>query len=380
MAFNDPKGYYAVLGVSANAEVEEIKIAFRARAKRLHPDTNTRPGAAEQFRLLNEAYRVLRDPERRRRYHARGEKPEPPPQQPPPPPRPEAKRPEPPPRPSPPPKSGFSACRACGTLSAQPRIAIFHVVEGRPFKPERRTVSGVYCPRCAADAAVDASLRTWVRGMTALPKGPVWAFAALWRNLKGGDRPVEANARMLLAQARAFLGKGEVDLARATIVQALPFAAETEFRHEAETLLASLGGAAAARALKSRWPRFGRALWLQLLPFVLVIAIFAGAMALSLGRGTSEALPAAKVPAGPPPPPAKALVALPEGPSSPLPVMATVRDRVALRGSPSAHGAMLARLAKGTRVTMTALVPGEDWVQVRLADGRLGFVSLADLK
>ena len=78
--------------------------------------------------------------------------------------------------------------------------------------------------------------------------------------------------------------------------------------YEAETLLASLGGAAAARALKSRWPRFGRALWLQLLPFVLVIAIFAGAMALSLGRGTSEALPAAKVPAGPPPPPAKALV------------------------------------------------------------------------
>lgn len=371
MAFSDPKGYYAVLGVSADADGEAIKIAFRARAKRLHPDANRAPDAEAQFRLLNEAYRVLRDPERRRRYHGRADAPEAKPQYQPPP-RPEPPRADPPPR-TETPKSGFSACRVCGTLSAQPRVVVFHSVEGRPFRPERRTVAGVFCPRCAAGAAVEASLATWVKGMVAIPQGPLWSLAALWRNLKGGDKPVEANARMLLAQARAFLGKGEIDLARATIVQALPFAAATAYRHEAETLLASLGGA--SKALKSRWPRFGRALWLQLLPFVGVAAIVAAAMAYSLHRAEAPAAPPP-----PPPPPAKALVALPEGPTTPLPSMTVVHDRVALRGGPSTEAAVLARLGRGSRLTLTALVPGEDWVQVRLSDGRLGFVHLSELK
>ncbi len=374
MTFSDPKGYYTVLGLPVDADAEAIKLAFRARAKRLHPDANAAPDAEAQFRLLNEAYRVLRDPERRRRYHARSER-EAPPKAQQPPPRPQAH--QPPPRPEPPRaepiKSGFSACRACGTLSAQPRVVVFHAVEGRPFRPVRRTVAGVFCPRCAEGAAVEASMRTWVKGMVAIPQGPFWSLAALTRNLMGGDKPVEANARMLLAQARAFLGKGEVDLARATIVQALPFAAATAQRHEAETLLAALGGT--SKSLKSRWPRFGRALWLQLLPFLGVAAIVAAAMAYSLHR---DAAPPAPPP--PPPPPAKTLVALPEGPTAPLPAMTTIHDRVALRGGPNPQSAALARLPKGTRVTLTALVPGEDWVQIRLADGRLGFVQITDLK
>lgn len=373
MAFTDPKGYYAVLGISLDADAEAIKLAFRARAKRLHPDANAAPDAEAQFRLLSEAYRVLRDPERRRRYHARAERPDPKPQRQPPP-RPEPPHPEAPPPRAEPPKSGFSACRVCGTLSAQPRVVVFHAVEGRPFKPVRGTVAGVFCPRCAAGAAVEASMRTWVKGMVAIPQGPLWSLAALARNLAGGEKPVEANARMLLAQARAFLGRGDVDLARATIVQALGFAAAPAQRHEAETLLAALGGP--AKPLKSRWPRFGRALWLQLLPFLGVAAIFGAAMAYSLHRAETPAAP----PPLPPPPPAKALVALPEGPTTPLPVMTTQHDRVALRGGPTPQGAVLTRLAKGSRVTLTALVPGEDWVQVRLADGRLGFVQLSELK
>ena len=374
---SDPKGYYSALGVSADAGVDAIKAAFRLRAKRLHPDTNASVHAEAQFRHLSEAYRVLRDPERRRRYDAgaagRAE-PQPQPQAQP---RPGAAKPQPQPKRSTEPlKSGFSACRACGTLSAQPRIVTYHEVGGRPFAAERHTVSGVFCPRCAADAAINASLRTWVKGIVAVPKGPFWAIPALVRNLLGGDQPVEANARMLLAQARAFLGKGDVDLARATIVQALPFAAQTAMRFEAETLLASLGGANAARHLKSRWPRFGRALWLQLAPFAAVVLIFATAITVSLYREIET--PAAPVEIAQPPS-SKALVALPSGPTSPLPVMTTLHDRVALRGGPSAATPVLARLPKGTAVTMTALVPGEEWVQVRLADGRLGFVHLSNI-
>ncbi len=369
---SDPKNYYGILGVAPDADLETIKVAFRTRAKLLHPDHNDRPGAEADFRLLNEAYRVLGDPERRQRYYAAAPRRKPKASPPPPPEPPPRPRTEPEPPREPPPRARFHACRACGTVTAQPRIVSFREIGGRPFAATQRTVAGVFCPRCAADAAIRASLHTWVRGLVAVPRGPLWAIPALCRNLTGGEMPVEANARMLLSQARAFLGKGDVDLARASIAQALPFAAKTAFRHEAETLLASIGGGD-AKILKSRWPRFGRAFWVQAIPFAAVAAIIMLAMLISLNR----------VPAPPPPPPppaSKALVALPSGPATPLPVFVTARDRIALFGGPSRVSPVLAWVAKGTTVTMTAIVPGEDWVQIRLPDGRLGFVVIDELR
>ncbi len=375
--FSDPRNYYGILGVAADADLDAIKAAFRARAKRLHPDHNASPDAEAEFRLLNEAYRVLGDPERRQRYHAATQRKRartpPPPPEPPPEARAEAARPRPEPQREPPPRARFHACRACGTLSAQPRVVSFREVGGRPFAATRRTVAGVFCPRCAEKAAVRASLHTWVRGLTALPKGTLWAFPALFRNLAGGEMPAEANARMLLSQARAFLGKGDVDLARASVAQALPFAARTAFRHEAETLVSALGG---AKALKSRWPRFGRAFWLQLSPFAGIVLIVVLAMAFSLHRASPPPPPRPT----PSLPPVQALVALPDGPATPLPVYVVSRGRIALYGGPGRMSPVLAWAEKGTQVTMTALVPGGSWVQVRLPDGRLGFVEIDDLK
>lgn len=61
--------YYEVLGVSRDASSEEIKKAFRVRARQWHPDANPNDPAAEaRFRECAEAYEVLSDPERRRRY------------------------------------------------------------------------------------------------------------------------------------------------------------------------------------------------------------------------------------------------------------------------------------------------------------------------
>lgn len=68
-----PRDYYDTLGVSRDADKEEIKRAFRRLARKYHPDVNKEPGAEEQFKEINRAYEVLSDPEIKARYDRFGE-------------------------------------------------------------------------------------------------------------------------------------------------------------------------------------------------------------------------------------------------------------------------------------------------------------------
>jgi curved DNA-binding protein len=67
------RDYYETLGVSKNATQEEIKSAFRKLARKYHPDTaKDKKSAEEKFKEINEAYEVLSDPEKRKKYDAYG--------------------------------------------------------------------------------------------------------------------------------------------------------------------------------------------------------------------------------------------------------------------------------------------------------------------
>jgi len=60
--------YYQEIGVSKSADADQIKQAFRAKARKLHPDVSDDPDAGTKFSQLNEAYEVLSDPEKRAKY------------------------------------------------------------------------------------------------------------------------------------------------------------------------------------------------------------------------------------------------------------------------------------------------------------------------
>lgn len=74
MAATGFKDYYAVLGVSRTAGTDDIKQSFRKLARKYHPDVNPGDKTAEaKFKEVSEAYEVLSDPEKRKKYDQFGQ-------------------------------------------------------------------------------------------------------------------------------------------------------------------------------------------------------------------------------------------------------------------------------------------------------------------
>jgi curved DNA-binding protein len=64
--------YYEILGVLRTASETEITKAYRKLARKYHPDVNKAPEAEEKFKQIAEAYAVLKDPEKRKKYDTLG--------------------------------------------------------------------------------------------------------------------------------------------------------------------------------------------------------------------------------------------------------------------------------------------------------------------
>ena len=69
MEFQD---YYKTLGVSRTASKSELTKAYRKLARKYHPDLNKEKSAEDKFKQVSEAYEVLGDEEKRKRYDALG--------------------------------------------------------------------------------------------------------------------------------------------------------------------------------------------------------------------------------------------------------------------------------------------------------------------
>jgi curved DNA-binding protein len=67
------RDYYDILGVPRDASPQDIQRAYRQLARRHHPDVNKQPGAEERFKDITEAYDVLSDPNKRKRYDQFGD-------------------------------------------------------------------------------------------------------------------------------------------------------------------------------------------------------------------------------------------------------------------------------------------------------------------
>lgn len=339
---SDPKGYYTLLGIKPDASAEDVRAAYRALAKRLHPDANPAPDAAQAFRAVTEAYRVLSDPRRRAAYDARQDP---------------RRRPQGDPVQVPEPVS----CQ-CGRVTAQPRWLVIEEVRGLLTTTRIMTHEGVYCRQCADRDLIAASLRTWALGWWAIPMGPIHSIGVLLRNLRGGLMPKDRNARMLLDQAAVFGGRGDMDLARALAEQARGFATSAEFIHKVDSFLASLGPGS-GRRLRNRWTRFGRAFRVQMLfPLgcvVVAASLYHATVGIPFGDNERRSLPPASI-------------TWETETNAPYRVTASLLN---VREAPSLESVVRGTLSRDEVVVVTGVVPDGGWAHVISPDRALrGYV------
>ena len=338
----DPLGYYRALNIGPLADASDIKAAYRFKAKLLHPDRNPSEEARLEFLEATQAYQVLSDERQRRDYDSRTRLPAP------------AGLIDPvDPHPKP------LACSRCGQVTAQPRYLIFHHVRSFLWGSRRGVVRGIFCRGCADRTAILASTTTWILGWWS-PTGPYWSLKALWRNLRGGDRPSSDNLWVLLHQARAFLSQGERDIARALAEQATEFAEDEMERGRIASLLRrTAGNGATGRRLKNRWRAWGYASLAQSLPLIgLAAACFVGVAVLALHDETDSVTADITV-----------------RPGQPGEIKHVATEILKVRQGPSSSAPVAALLDRFTTVKVVESAESSEWTRILTDNGVTGYVQ-----
>jgi len=249
------KLFYETLGVQNDATHEEIKRAYRLKAKALHPDVNKTRDTTREFQELQEVYSVLGSPERRKLYDEGNEV--------------AAKSPE-----TKATEADFDPfpCTSCEQISAQPRFISFYWVTSFIFFTYHRQCSGIYCPSCAAKRLFWSSLITGAIGWIGFPWGPAYFINALVYNIIGGKKDAEANALVLTKQALYFHNSGMPDVAAAIAAEALPYAQKSSKTSSGAACLNALGFFAGRKVvMNSKWKGISKPRLAALIGFVIPI-------------------------------------------------------------------------------------------------------------
>ncbi|MBV6631641.1 MAG: J domain-containing protein [Alphaproteobacteria bacterium] len=299
----DYEGHYKALDVLPTASNEEVKRAFRQRARDLHPDRNPGKDTTAAFQRVTAAYEVLKDPDKRREYDAEGVR------------RSQAKsqtsarstggsssssasatgtktrtstsrgasggtdtrR-----KYTPPPEVGLRMCAECGCLSAQLRATFFHSVRGFGIQVKRKRNGGVFCPSCAMKLGLKNNLYNWLLGWWALPLGPPRTVEASFVNMAGGEKPLADNVNLLFQQAVGFFHAGHSKIALGIIEDALRMAPSLDMRDRLIELRERMGQKGRGPRLRNEWrlidkPVFwGQALTLFLMFYLVLRLVFGG--------------------------------------------------------------------------------------------------------
>jgi curved DNA-binding protein CbpA len=220
----DPKGYYKILNVSTSATDDEIKIAYRNLAKRLHPDLNPGVDTTAIFQKVNEAYSVLSDPIQRAKYSKRVDNNQ-----------------------SQPNNSGHQKeytkqkesvlepyrCSACNCVSHKLRHIKYNQVISFIFASNTTTIWGIFCEQCAAARIRKASLITGAFGWMSVP-GLFHTAFALGRNLTGGRQENSINMEICARQALYYHQLGDKEKAVSAAFDSIEFANSIFWSSEAK--------------------------------------------------------------------------------------------------------------------------------------------------
>jgi hypothetical protein len=230
-----PKGYYASLGVAPNAISEEIKSSYKQLAKKLHPDINRDPNAKTRFQKINEAYRVLSDPDLRSAYDSlRYSKPEPEPS---------------------PNEIDPIYCSHCSKVTAQPRSTVFFRTISFILLTTKTPIQGIFCSACATKLGLRASLVSALFGWWGFPWGPIWTISSIFTNAGGGRHSKEIDEKLIWYNALAFRSRGKLAISNALAQQSLK-AQNAEIAAGADGLINHLRAAgvpATSPSLKNPW-------------------------------------------------------------------------------------------------------------------------------